>query len=127
LVLDVRAGGRRLLLTGDLEAAGERQIAPDVARGPRVDLLKVAHHGSTTSSTEELLRAARPRLALISAGRRNAYRHPAPRTLTRLATHGVPLLRTDRDGEISVRWTSGRPLSIDLPGSPRRASPTARR
>ncbi len=127
LVLDVRAGGRRLLLTGDLDAAGERAIAPAIGRFPRVDLLKVAHHGSSTSSSEQLLRAARPRLALISAGSRNPYGHPTPRTLARLAEQGIPVLRTDRDGEISVSWGLGRSLSIALPGSPRRATNASRR
>jgi len=127
LVLGVEAAGRRVLLTGDLEASGERRLARRIAPGERFDLLKVAHHGSSTSTTPELLAATRPRLALISAGARNPYGHPSPRTLDRLRRRGIPVLRTDRDGEISVRWSVAGPWKIALPGSPRRGPLDPRR
>lgn len=120
LVLAARAGGRRLLLTGDLDGAGERQIVARLDRRDRYDLLKVAHHGSGSSTQSELLDRIRPRLALISAGPGNAYGHPSAATLERLAARGIPTLRTQRDGEISIRWRAGSPLRIALPGSPRR-------
>lgn len=121
LVLEVTALGRRLLLTGDLDGAGEHQIAERLSGAGRIDLLKVAHHGSASSTTEVLLDAARPRLALVSAGPRNLYGHPSTRVLARLADRGIPVLRTDRDGEISIRWRRGAPLMLSLPGSPRRS------
>ncbi|MCB9378007.1 MAG: DNA internalization-related competence protein ComEC/Rec2 [Holophagales bacterium] len=127
LVLAVEGAGRRVLLTGDLDSSGELALAPRLAAGTRFDLLKVAHHGSATSSTPELLAATRPRLALLSAGARNPYGHPAQRTLERLARVGIPTLRTDRDGEISVRWRMGGALAISLPGSPRRGPLDSRR
>jgi len=120
LVLGVRAGGRRLLLTGDLDAAGEGQVLARLDGRDRYDLLKVAHHGSGSSTRPALLDQVRPRLALISSGPGNAYGHPSVETLERLAARGIPTLRTQRDGEISIRWRAGRPLRIALPGSPRR-------
>jgi len=122
LVLGIEAAGRRILLTGDLDGAGERRIAATLVGRGRVDVLKVSHHGSATSTTAELLDAIRPRLALISAGRRNLYGHPSPRALARLAERGVVVLRTDRDGEIAIRWRSELPLELSLPGSPRRSA-----
>jgi competence protein ComEC len=66
-----------------------------------VDLLKVGHHGSRGSTGEELLDSLRPLAAIISVGR-NDYGHPAPETLARLGSRRVPVLRTDRDGTVSV-------------------------
>jgi competence protein ComEC len=66
-----------------------------------VEVLKVGHHGSRGSTGAELLDSLRPLLAVISVGR-NDYGHPAAETLARLAGHGVPVLRTDLDGAISV-------------------------
>jgi competence protein ComEC len=61
-----------------------------------VDALKVGHHGSRTATTPELLDAVRPRLALVSCGRRNRFGHPAPETLSTLERACVPVVRTDQ-------------------------------
>jgi competence protein ComEC len=103
LVLLAETFGRRLLLTGDLDAAGEAALlrrwgAPALA----CDLLKVAHHGSAGSTITSFLRAADPRLALVSVGSGNAYGHPSPKVLAALDRRRVPLLRTDRDGMVRV-------------------------
>jgi competence protein ComEC len=119
LVLLAEVFGRRLLLTGDVEATAERRL---LARNPAAllcDVLKVAHHGSQTSSSSAFLAAARPRLALISAGRRNPYGHPAPEVLDRLERAGARVLRTDRDGQIVVRLLPDGRLRLALPGAPR--------
>lgn len=127
LVLFAEAGGRRCLLTGDAESRTERRVAArlgsaiaetDPNRRP-CDVLKVAHHGSKTSTTPALLAAARPRLALISAGVRNPYGHPAPEVVARLERAGARVLRTDRSGAVHVSWQPGGPLRIELPASPR--------
>lgn len=104
LVLAVDVGGRRLLLTGDLEASGERAVAAHlgVAGAPPIAVLKVAHHGSRTSTTDAFLDRLRPGLAIVSAGRRNPYGHPAAEVVARLDRRRVPLLRTDRDGQIRL-------------------------
>lgn len=118
LVLLAEAHGRRILLTGDIESWAEARLLSCCGQELRTDLLKVAHHGSKTSSTQPFLAAARPRLALISAGVNNLYHHPSPVVLDRLAEHGARVLRTDRDGMILVRL-SERGMRIELPGSPR--------
>lgn len=104
LVLRVDFGQRSLLFTGDVEAEGEAWLRGRV--GP-VDVVKVPHHGSRTSSGEALVQATRPRLALISAGRGNPFGHPAPEVLARWAEARV--LRTDLDGTVEL-WTDGRAL-----------------
>lgn len=95
LVMTVSYGGTTALLEGDAEKDAERQIA---AEQPRADLLKVAHHGSATSTIPELLAAVRPRFAVISVGARNVYGHPRREVLDRLEESGVRTYRTDIDG-----------------------------
>jgi competence protein ComEC len=72
-----------------------------------VDLLKLAHHGSEDAGLADLLDRTRPDLAVISVGAGNPYGHPAPDTLATLAAHGVPVLRTDRDGAIAIEAGEG--------------------
>jgi competence protein ComEC len=106
LVLVARWRHFSMLLTGDAEA----ESVP-IDTGP-VDVLKVAHHGSEDGGLDELLERSTPRLAVISVGAGNSYGHPAEPTLADLRDHGVPTLRTDREGEIDIeadgsRWTAG--------------------
>ena len=107
VVLVLRHGGFAALLTGDAEAPVEATLA---ARGllPRVDLLKVGHHGSNSSTTPGLLDATRPAVAVISSGEGNEYGHPAPETLATLASRpDISVHRTDLDGDVEVE-TDGR-------------------
>ena len=98
-----RSADRRFLLTGDAEEGVDPVL---IARGlPRVDVLKVAHHGSATATTAALLDAMRPTVGLISVGGGNDYGHPAPSTLARLRTAGVRVYRTDKDGAIEADLT----------------------
>ncbi len=101
LVLRASAGGRRVLLTGDLEEAGERRL---LASGEdlRAEVLKVAHHGSRSSTSRRWLAAVQPRLALISAGEGNAYGHPASGVLQLLEEAGATTLRTDLQGRLHL-------------------------
>ena len=101
LVAEVRYGEVSLLLTGDASAAVERAILPQLAPA-RVRLLKVGHHGSRTSTFQELLDRWKPQIAIISCGRGNRFGHPAPEVLARLQAAGARVYRTDRDGEITV-------------------------
>ncbi|GHF35449.1 membrane protein [Streptomyces mashuensis] len=101
VALLVRAGGLSVLLLGDLEPPAQRELRearPDLTR---VDVLKVAHHGSAYQDAE-LLRGAAPRLALISVGAGNPYGHPAARTVGALRAGGAAVLRTDTDGPVAV-------------------------
>ena len=118
--LVVRACAERscVLLTGDLDLAGERELlgwTRSRRRTLRSDVLKVAHHGSRTSSGADFLDAVAPRLALMSAGRRNAYGHPSPDVVARVERRRVRVLRTDHHGRIEVRFrldASGRRRSV---------------
>jgi competence protein ComEC len=92
----------RFLLAGDIEEEIDPRL---IARGlPRVDLLKVAHHGSRTSSTAAFLDAVRPRAAIVSVGTGNPYGHPAPATLARIALRGAALFRTDLNGTVEATF-----------------------
>ncbi len=107
LVLRVQAPGLSVLLPGDVEAAGERAILRS-GRIPRADVLKVAHHGSPTSSTRALLLAVSPRVAVLSLGAWNRFGFPDPGLPERLRRHGVRVFRTDRDGAVTVTGEAGR-------------------
>ncbi|MFE7711460.1 ComEC/Rec2 family competence protein [Streptomyces sp. NPDC057486] len=107
VTLFVRTGGLSLLLLGDLEPASQQRLLRQYPALPRVDVLKVAHHGSTHQDPA-LLRSARPRLALVSVGRDNPYGHPAARTVEALRDGGAVVLRTDLDGAIAVTGAGSR-------------------
>jgi len=100
LVLRLRYGRRTFLFTGDAEAHAEAGL---LARAlGRVDVLKVAHHGSRTSSADALLAALRPRVAVVSAGPHNRFGHPHPEVWERLRQRSGCALRTDRHGGVIV-------------------------
>jgi competence protein ComEC len=100
LVMLVEYEGRRALLTGDAERPTEEGMTRLPL--PRVDVLKVPHHGSRTSSTEQLLAAVRPGIAIVSVGRNNWFGHPHPEVVDRYRAHHVMLYRTDRAGTVRV-------------------------
>lgn len=116
LVLLAEALGRRLLLTGDIEETGELRLVRRYGDRLQCDLLKLAHHGSKTSTTAPFLRAVRPRLALISVGAGNSYGHPSDAVLARLAAARVAVARSDRLGAVVVRWQADGPLALEFPG-----------
>jgi competence protein ComEC len=101
VVLRLDYGKTSFLFTADIEAAAEARLAQ---RGLPLNatILKVAHHGSKSSSTPPFLRAAAPRAALISCGRYNPFQHPAASTLGNLARRRVPVFRTDLHGALEV-------------------------
>jgi competence protein ComEC len=122
IVLDVRTRGLRLLLLGDVEPAAARAVARRLeasADGPRVDVLKVAHHGSALQDPG-LLAAARPRLALVSVGADNDYGHPSPAVLRLLAGQGARTARTDEQGDLAV-VVHGGALALATSGPHRQA------
>ena len=104
VVLKLTAYGTTVLFTGDIEKDGEALL---LKRGlANVDIVKVAHHGSRTSTTEPFLAAAQPDIAVISAGHQNRYGHPAPDVIQRLERFGSSILRTDQDGAVTLVITN---------------------
>jgi competence protein ComEC len=111
-VMMARVGSIRFLFTGDAEAEEEEWLLERDSAALAADVLKVGHHGSRTSTTPRFLAAVRPRLALVSVGAHNAYRHPSPEVMQSLHGAGAQVLRTDRAGTIVVR-TDGRHLEVE--------------
>lgn len=94
-----------MLLTGDIEEIAEKQILQEYANTNilKADILKVAHHGSKTSTTQEFISKIEPRVALIGVGSNNKFGHPNMNVIERLKVFGTKVYRTDEDGEISIR------------------------
>lgn len=98
LVMKISYEAISALLEGDAEQKEENLISQE---NPAADLLKVAHHGSATSTAEDFLAAVHPRYAVISVGARNVYGHPRQEVLERLAHARIDTYRTDKNGAIS--------------------------
>ena len=111
-VLRIEAPAGRVLLTGDIERAVEREL---LLRAPALlpaDALLVPHHGSATSSTPEFVKQVAPRHAVFAVGHRNRFGHPREDVLERYREAGSELLRTDTGGAIQLRFAPGN-LRID--------------
>ncbi len=106
LVVLLEAAGRRALFSGDIETPGESVLCGS-RQQLAVDLVKVAHHGSSTSSTPELIAATDPAHAIVSVGARNRFGHPAPDVLGRWAEAGAEVWRTDRGGAVIATLSGG--------------------
>jgi len=102
VVLELRFGDFAALLTGDAPTEVEEAILPELL-SRRIQILKVGHHGSATSTSSALLERISPETAVISVGRRNRYGHPSPSVLRKLDEAGVAIFRTDRDGPLVIR------------------------
>lgn len=114
-VVRARYGAVRLLLTGDAEAGEEAWLLEHAAGNLSAEVLKVGHHGSSTSTTPAFLEAVAPRIALVSVGAGNSYGHPSPAVMRSLVDNGVTVLRTDQLGPIVVR-TDGTTLEVEAAG-----------
>jgi len=126
IVLELHFGARDMLFPGDAEEDVDPQLlAAGLAQrvGPQLDVLKVAHHGSRTATTEALVEALHPRVAIISVGADNDYGHPSPDTLARLAGNGAQVFRTDLDGSVEIS-TDGADLLAHADGGRPQRTPT---
>ena len=102
IVLRIDYGKTSFIVTGDAEDWSEYMMV-DSGMPLKASVLRVAHHGSNTSSTLEFLKAVQPEYAVISVGKDNAYGHPHPETLERLEQVGSKILRTDQLGTITMQ------------------------
>jgi competence protein ComEC len=102
IVLKLEYGQNSFLLTGDAEKLSEQEI---VKKGLdlKADVLKVAHHGSRTSSSKEFIDKVNPKYAIISCGKDNSYGHPHSETISRLNNKGIKIFRTDENGNIVAK------------------------
>jgi len=111
----VQYGSSRFLLVGDAEQAEEGWLLDHARNDLRADVLKVGHHGSSTSSGDSFLGAVNPSLAIISVGADNSYGHPSGDVLAALDRVGAEVLRTDRVGTIVVH-SDGRTITVEAHG-----------
>ncbi|WP_414451914.1 ComEC/Rec2 family competence protein [Burkholderia sp. 22PA0099] len=101
-VLHVSAVRHAALLTGDIDTRVERVLLAGDRAALAADVLVVPHHGSRTSSSEPFVDAVGPRTAWFPLGYANRFRHPHPTVWARFAERGIPLARSDRDGQVEV-------------------------
>ena len=99
IVIKVTFGNNSFMFDGDAEDVSEKEM---LSKGfdVKADVLKVGHHGSNSSTTEEFLSAVNPKYAVISVGKGNTYGHPHASTMNRLKAHNIPVYRTDECGTI---------------------------
>lgn len=93
----------KMLFTGDIEKLAEQQILKAEKAEIRADILKVAHHGSKTSSIPEFIKAVKPKIALIGVGKNNTFGHPNQQTIKNLENIKCRIYRTDLQGEIIIK------------------------
>jgi competence protein ComEC len=118
LVMRLTDGSQSFVLSGDIERPSEREILAE-NEPVNATFLKVAHHGSKTSTTDAFLSSSHPVYAAISVGRDNSFGHPSPEVVERLEAAGVHVYRTDRDGAITAT-TDGQTLKVSsyIPAAP---------
>lgn len=110
IVLKVEFGNNSFLFTGDAEDVSEKEM---LSKGfdLKADVLKVGHHGSSSSTTREFLNAVNPKYAVISVGKGNKYGHPNDETIQKLHAKGIEIYRTDESGTI-VATSDGNNISF---------------
>ncbi len=132
-VLKVSGASSSALLTGDIEAAQEATLVERSGAGLRSDVLLVPHHGSRTSSTPAFVDAVAPRVAVVQAGYRSRFGHPAPDVVERYLERGIEVVRSDRCGawtqaadglarcerRVSARYWHHRPPGLPVEPGPR--------
>jgi len=110
-------GNVSFLFTADIKFESEDNILQIYGDKIRTNILKVAHHGSSTSTSEKFLKAVNPEIAVISVGARNNFGHPYSGVLAKLQDADINIYRTDEDGNITVR-TDGKKFVIESEKTP---------
>lgn len=100
-----------ILFTGDIEEEAEKELIRNIPDDVGADVLKVPHHGSSTSSTEEFIEYVAPKVAVISVGKYNNYGHPSKEVLDRLIARGTTVFRTDLHGAVIIK-TNGKIITV---------------
>lgn len=105
LVVRVDVGSTSIMTVGDAESPVESELLQNYAGDSILDcdILKVGHHGSSTSTTEEFLEAVSPEICVISCGENNSYGHPHRETMELLNEYGAEIHRTDKEGTVILR------------------------
>ena len=101
-----------ILFTGDIEVEAEKELEQVYGKKLKADILKIAHHGSKTSSREEFIKLVSPKIALIGVGENNKFGHPADITLERLEKENVKVYRTDQMGEVSITINKNEEIKV---------------
>ncbi len=104
-----------MLFTGDIEAIAEKAILKKYSKNLNIlksDILKVAHHGSKTSSITEFIEKIKPKYAIIGVGEDNKFGHPSDSTIQNLEKANIRIYRTDKMGEIEIK-TNGKEIKIN--------------
>lgn len=108
IVLKLMYGNNTFLFTGDATSATEKKI---ISKDIGADVLKVGHHGSRYSSSDNFIRKVNPKYAVISVGRNNSYKHPGESTLNTLTKYGIVIHRTDVEGTV-IATSDGNNISF---------------
>ena len=102
-----------MLFTGDIEEVAEEEIINEFNEDMlKSDILKVAHHGSKTSSIEKFINSVNPEIAFIGVSKNNKFGHPNEAVVNRLKNKGVKIYRTDKQGEVNVKVNSNGIIDI---------------
>lgn len=115
LVCKVNYKNYSMLFTGDIEAIAEKAILKKYSKNLNIlksDILKVAHHGSKTSSITEFIEKIKPKYAIIGVGEDNKFGHPSDSTIQNLEKANIRIYRTDKMGEIEIK-TNGKEIKIN--------------
>lgn len=110
-VLIIQHGENKFLLTGDAEAPDEENIINNF-NNIQADILKIGHHGSSTSSTKEFLQAVNPSYAVVSCEYKNKFGHPHEETVSLLEEMNIPLYRTDEQGTV-IFYSDGENIYVN--------------
>lgn len=112
IVIKLTYGKNSFIFTGDAESVSESEILKNNV-DLKADVLKIGHHGSSTSTSEKFLNAVSPKYAVISVGKDNSYNHPTKTTMNRLKKLGIPVYRTDEQGTIEC-VSNGETISFNV-------------
>ncbi|WP_315080345.1 ComEC/Rec2 family competence protein [uncultured Clostridium sp.] len=110
-IMKLTFGDKKLIFTGDAETLVEDEVLFKYSKDLKADVLKFGHHGSTTSSSNEFLKAISPQYGIISCGKDNSYGHPHKETMNKISQNGIKTYRTDLQGEITL-ISDGKNISI---------------